>query len=87
MDPTSACNLSCVGCWAAEYGRKYNLSYELLDSIIVRGKNSAFISIFSLVANRWSGKKTLSVCAAPIRTVISSPLPMARWLMMNSAAR
>jgi len=38
MDPTSACNLSCVGCWAAQYGHKYNLSYEMLDSIIRQGK-------------------------------------------------
>ena len=34
MDPTSACNLRCVGCWAAEYGNRLNLSYEELDSII-----------------------------------------------------
>lgn len=34
MDPTSACNLKCTGCWAAEYGDKNNLSYETLDSII-----------------------------------------------------
>ncbi len=34
MDPTSACNLKCTGCWAAEYGGKLNLSYEALDSII-----------------------------------------------------
>ncbi len=34
LDPTSACNLHCVGCWAAEYGNKLNLSYETLDSII-----------------------------------------------------
>ena len=34
MDPTSACNLHCVGCWAAEYGNRLNLSYEELDSII-----------------------------------------------------
>ena len=34
MDPTSACNLHCTGCWAAEYGNKLNLSYEELDSII-----------------------------------------------------
>ena len=26
MDPTSACNLHCTGCWAAEYGNKLNLS-------------------------------------------------------------
>ena len=34
MDPTSACNLRCTGCWAAEYGNKLNMSYEELDSII-----------------------------------------------------
>lgn len=34
MDPTSACNLDCTGCWAAEYGNKLNMTYEELDSII-----------------------------------------------------
>ncbi|WP_315108905.1 radical SAM protein [Clostridium intestinale] len=34
MDPTSACNLQCTGCWAAEYGNKLNMSYDELDSII-----------------------------------------------------
>ncbi|SHJ44412.1 Radical SAM superfamily enzyme, MoaA/NifB/PqqE/SkfB family [Anaerocolumna jejuensis DSM 15929] len=34
MDPTSACNLKCTGCWAAEYGNKLNMTYEELDSII-----------------------------------------------------
>lgn len=38
MDPTSACNLQCTGCWAAEYGHKLNLSLEDMDSIIRQGK-------------------------------------------------
>ena len=38
MDPTSACNLHCIGCWAAEYGNKLNMSYEQLDDIIRQGK-------------------------------------------------
>lgn len=38
LDPTSACNLHCVGCWAAEYGHKLNLSYEDLDRIVTQGK-------------------------------------------------
>ena len=38
MDPTSACNLHCTGCWAAEYGNKLNLSFDELDSIITQGK-------------------------------------------------
>ena len=38
LDPTSACNLHCTGCWAAEYGNKLNLSLEEIDSIICQGK-------------------------------------------------
>jgi len=38
LDPTSACNLHCTGCWAAEYGHKLNLSIETIDSIIRQGK-------------------------------------------------
>ena len=38
LDPTSACNLHCTGCWAAEYGHKLNLSYEKLSDIISQGK-------------------------------------------------
>lgn len=37
-DPTSACNLHCTGCWAAEYGNKLNLSYDEIDDIIKQGK-------------------------------------------------
>ena len=38
LDPTSACNLHCTGCWAAEYGYKQNLSFEDIDSIVTQGK-------------------------------------------------
>lgn len=38
MDPTSACNLKCKGCWAADYGNKMNMSFDTLDSIIRQGK-------------------------------------------------
>jgi MoaA/NifB/PqqE/SkfB family radical SAM enzyme len=38
LDPTSACNLHCTGCWAAEYGSKLNLTYDEIDSIITQGK-------------------------------------------------
>ena len=34
MDPTSACNLHCTGCWAAEYGNRLNLTYEEMDDIV-----------------------------------------------------
>lgn len=38
LDPTSACNLHCTGCWAAEYGNKLNLSFGEIDDIIRQGK-------------------------------------------------
>ena len=38
IDPTSACNLHCKGCWAAEYGNKLNLSFDEIDNIIMQGK-------------------------------------------------
>ncbi len=48
MDPTSACNLHCIGCWAAEYGNKLNMSYETLDDIVEQGKElGIFTYLFS----------------------------------------
>jgi len=39
LDPTSACNLHCTGCWAAEYGHKLNLTFDEIDDIICQGKD------------------------------------------------
>jgi MoaA/NifB/PqqE/SkfB family radical SAM enzyme len=38
FDPTSACNLHCTGCWAAEYGKTLNLSFEDMDSLVSQAK-------------------------------------------------
>lgn len=38
MDPTSACNCKCKGCWAAEYGHKNSLTYEEMLSVVTQGK-------------------------------------------------
>ncbi len=38
LDPTSACNLNCKGCWASEYDKKSSLTNEQIDSIISQGK-------------------------------------------------
>ena len=38
MDPTSACNMHCKGCWAAEYGNRLNLTFEDMDKIVTEGK-------------------------------------------------
>ncbi|MCX7884892.1 MAG: radical SAM protein [Caloramator sp.] len=47
MDPTSACNLKCTGCWAGEYSA-WNLSFEDLDKVINEGKElGTYMYIFS----------------------------------------
>jgi MoaA/NifB/PqqE/SkfB family radical SAM enzyme len=38
LDPTSACNCKCKGCWAAEYGHENNLTYEEMSSIVSQGR-------------------------------------------------
>ena len=38
FDPTSACNMACTGCWAAEYGHTLALSFEDMDKIVSQGK-------------------------------------------------
>ena len=48
MDPTSACNLNCIGCWAADYGNKLSMDYETLDNIITQGKElGTYMYIYS----------------------------------------
>lgn len=48
IDPTTACNLSCNGCWASGYGRNDGLELELLDRIVQEGKElGIFMYIFS----------------------------------------
>lgn len=39
LDPTSACNLRCTGCWAADYEKRLDLSFQEIDSIIEQGKS------------------------------------------------
>ncbi len=45
IDPTSACNLDCTGCWAADYDRSSRLSYEKLDEIITDARKLGVIEI------------------------------------------
>ena len=57
MDPTSACNLHCTGCWAAEYGHKLNLTYEEMDSIITQGKRTGDLFLYVYRRGTVSKKK------------------------------
>ena len=48
IDPTSACNLKCTGCWAADYGKTSSLSFEEIDRVICEFKElGTFVFIFS----------------------------------------
>ena len=38
LDPTSACNLHCTGCWAAEYGHQQSLTFEEMDRVLTEAK-------------------------------------------------
>ena len=38
FDPTSACNMHCIGCWSGTYGHKSSLTYEEMDKIFTEGK-------------------------------------------------
>ena len=65
MDPTSACNLRCLGCWAAEYGNKMNMSYETLDSIITQGKAlGTYMYIYSGGEPMMRKKDIIRLCEA-----------------------
>jgi MoaA/NifB/PqqE/SkfB family radical SAM enzyme len=45
IDPTSACNLKCAGCWAGEYTKHDELEPELLDRILREAKELGIYSI------------------------------------------
>lgn len=48
MDPTSSCNLKCTGCWAAEYKKQDNLTFDEMDNIINQGKKlNCYAYLFS----------------------------------------
>ena len=48
IDPTSACNLHCDGCWAADYKKQSSLDFDTLNSVIVQAKEmGTYTFIFS----------------------------------------
>lgn len=38
MDPTSACNMKCKGCWSAEYGHNSNLTLDEMRRVVSESK-------------------------------------------------
>ncbi|AZO94977.1 radical SAM protein [Halocella sp. SP3-1] len=54
IDPTSACNLNCNGCWAGKYNKKDTLEFEVVDRVIVEAKK---LGIYFIVLS--GGEPTL----------------------------
>ena len=54
IDPTSACNLSCTGCWAGKYKKSDTLSVDTIDRIITEAKE---LGIYFIVLS--GGEPTL----------------------------
>ncbi|MGN0617395.1 MAG: radical SAM protein [Ruminiclostridium sp.] len=73
MDPTSACNLKCTGCWAAEYGSKLNMTYEELESIVNQAKAlGVHVFLFSGGEPLVRKKDILKLCEAHSDCVFSA---------------
>ena len=65
MDPTSACNLKCTGCWAAEYGNRMNMDYDTLNSIVEQGKElGCYMYIYSGGEPLMRKKDIIRLCEA-----------------------
>ena len=63
MDPTSACNLKCIGCWAADYGNKLSMDLDTLDNIINQGKeHGTYLYILSGGEPLIRKKDIISLC-------------------------
>lgn len=73
MDPTSACNLHCTGCWAAEYGNHMNLTYEELDRIVNQGTElGTYVYLFTGGEPLVRKKDLIRLCEAHPDCVFSS---------------
>lgn len=73
MDPTSACNLHCTGCWAAEYGNHMNLTYEEMDGIVEQGTEmGTYVYLFTGGEPLVRKKDLIRLCEAHPDCVFSS---------------
>jgi MoaA/NifB/PqqE/SkfB family radical SAM enzyme len=45
IDPTSACNLKCTGCWAGEYTKHDQMEPELFDRILTEAKELGIYAV------------------------------------------
>lgn len=84
MDPTSACNLKCTGCWAAEYGDKLGMDFDTLDKIVTQGKE---LGTYTPAASLWFVRTISSSFAKSTASVSSLHLLTPHSSMKNSQMR
>ena len=73
LDPTSACNMHCTGCWAAEYGNHMNLTYEEMDGIVTQAKGmGTYVYLFTGGEPLVRKKDIIRLCEAHPDCVFSS---------------
>lgn len=87
MDPTSACNMHCTGCWAAEYGHKQSLTFEEMDRVLTEAKELGTHACLFTGGEPLLRKKTSSVCAKGTGTWRSTPSPTAPSSTRSSVRR
>ena len=64
FDPTSACNLHCKGCWAAEYGNRLNLSFEDMMAELQEIKEAVTVHQTILVVDAMTGQDAVNVASS-----------------------
>jgi len=88
FDPTSACNKHCVGCWAAEYGNRLNLTYDEMDRARLRGGRPwGRTSSCLLAVSRSSARPMSSSCRGTAMTSVFNIFTMPASLTNRSARR
>ena len=88
LDPTSACNLHCTGCWAAEYGNKLNLSFEEIDDIIRQGKElGVYMYIYTGGEPMVRKKDLIRLCEKHNDCVFLcfTNVPLQIWIIKNAS--
>lgn len=87
MDPTSACNMHCTGCWAAEYGHKQSLTFEEMDRVLTEAKALGTHACLFTGGEPLLRKRTSSACAKSTGTWRSTPSPTAPSSTRSSVRR
>ena len=87
IDPTSACNMRCKGCWAAEYGHKNNLTFEEMSSIVSQGRELGTHFYMFTGGEPLIRKDDIIKLCEPIPTVPSFHIQTVLLLMKSSVMK